>query len=143
LACNTDLFAAIGPDAATQLDPCPSPRPTSVVHVHGTADRNIPYDGQPGDGVAGIDGPPVPDVNAFWRGVDRCGPPAVSTDGPVSTSSAACADGRGVTLITIDGAGHQWPGGQQVRGGADPPSPALNATSVIWTFFANHPGQAR
>lgn len=143
LACNTDLFAAIGPDAATQLDPCPSPRPTSVVHVHGTADRNIRYDGQPGDGVAGIDGPPVPDVNAFWRRVDRCAPPVVSTDGPVSTSSAVCADGRGVTLIVIDGAGHQWPGGQTVRGGADPPSPALNATSVIWSFFANHPGQAR
>jgi polyhydroxybutyrate depolymerase len=143
LACNTDLFAAIGPDAATQLDPCPSPRPLSVVHVHGTADRMIRYDGEPGAGVAHIDGPPVPDVIAFWRGVDRCAPPNVTTDGPVTTSSADCADGRGVTLITIDGAGHQWPGGQTVRGGADPPSPALNATSVIWTFFANHPGQAR
>lgn len=143
LACNTDLFAAIGPDAATQLDPCPSPRPTSVVHVHGTADRNIRYDGEPGVGVAHIDGPPVPELNAFWRGVDRCAPPTVTTDGPVTTSRADCADGRGVTLITIDGAGHQWPGGQTVRGGADPPSPALNATSVIWTFFADHPGQAR
>jgi polyhydroxybutyrate depolymerase len=116
LACNTNLFAAIGPDAATQLDPCPSPRPTSVVHVHGTGDRNIRYDGQPGDGVARIDGPSVADVNAFWRGVDRCAPPAVSAEGAVSTSSATCADGRGVTLITIDGAGHQWPGARRSAG---------------------------
>jgi polyhydroxybutyrate depolymerase len=143
LACHTDLFAAIGPDAATQLDPCGSPHPTSVVHVHGTADRMIRYDGEPGVGVARIDGPPVPDVNAFWRGVDRCAPPTVTTDGPVTTSSADCADGRGVTLITVEGAGHQWPGSQPIRDGADPPSPALDATGTIWAFFASHPGQAR
>jgi polyhydroxybutyrate depolymerase len=28
LACNTGVFAAIGPQAATQLDPCRSPHPT-------------------------------------------------------------------------------------------------------------------
>lgn len=39
LACNTDLFVAIGPVAATQLDPCTNPRPTSVMHVHGLADE--------------------------------------------------------------------------------------------------------
>jgi polyhydroxybutyrate depolymerase len=143
LACNTDLFAAIGPDAATQLDSCASPRPTSVLHIHGTADHMIRYDGGPGIGVARIDGPPVPDVNAFWRNVDQCATPAVITDGPVSTSSADCADGRGVALITIDGAGHQWPGSQPVRDGADPPSPALNATTALWSFFAAHPRQAR
>ena len=57
LACGTDLFAAIGPDSATQLDPCGSPRPTSVMAIHGTADRMIRFDGQPGMGVAHIDGP--------------------------------------------------------------------------------------
>jgi len=33
-------------------------------------------------------------------------------------------------LITIDGAGHQWPGSAPIRDGADPPSQALNATST-------------
>ena len=139
LACNTDLFAAIGPDSATQLDPCRAPRPTSVVHIHGTADQMIRYDGGPGVGFARIDGPPVPDVNAFWRNVDRCGAPTVTTDGPVSTSSADCDGGRSVTLITIDGAGHQWPGSAPVREGADAPSTVLNATNTIWAFFAGHP----
>jgi polyhydroxybutyrate depolymerase len=49
----------------------------------------------------------VPDVNAFWRNVDQCGTPAATTDGPVTTSTAGCAEGRGVVLVTIDGGGHQ------------------------------------
>lgn len=44
LACNTGVFAAMGPDSATQLDACGSPHPTSVVHIHGTADTRIRYD---------------------------------------------------------------------------------------------------
>jgi polyhydroxybutyrate depolymerase len=141
LACRTDLFAAIGPDSATQLDGCASPRPISVLHIHGTADRLIRYDGGPGEGFAHIDGPPVPDVNAFWRNVDHCPTPAVSTAGPVTTSAADCPDGRSVTLISIDGAGHQWPGSQPILAGADPPSPALDATTTFWSFFAAHPRQ--
>ena len=38
MACDTTLFAAIGPVAATQLGDCPNPAPTSVMQVHGTAD---------------------------------------------------------------------------------------------------------
>jgi polyhydroxybutyrate depolymerase len=123
LACNTGLFAAIGPDSATQLA-CPSPHPTSVLHIHGTADRMIPYDGSQGIGFAHIDGPPVPDTNAFWRDVDQCGTPTVTTDGAVTTSTAACADGRAVELMTVAGGGHEWPG---------------FATSTMWQFFAAHP----
>jgi polyhydroxybutyrate depolymerase len=139
LACNTGTFAAIGPDSATQLDPCPAPHPTSVMHIHGTADRMVRYDGAPGAGVAHIDGPSVPEVNAFWRNVNGCAEPTVTTAGPVTTSAAQCPDGRSVELITIDGAGHQWPGSQPIREGADPPSAALDATATFWQFFAAHP----
>jgi len=42
------------------------------------------------------------------------------------------------------GAGHQWPGAApaplaQRLLGLDPPSTELNATQVIWRFFAAHP----
>ena len=63
LACTTDIFAAIGPVAGTQLNSCRTPHPTSVIHIHGTADRLVPYGG--GQGFSVIDGPPVPGVNAF------------------------------------------------------------------------------
>jgi len=122
LACDTGVFAAIGPDAATQLNLCGSPRPTSVMHIHGTADRLIPYNG--GQGFSVINGPPVPEVNAFWRNVDRCGAPVATTEGPVTTSTAGCADNRSVVLITVDGGGHKWP---------------AFATRTLWEFFAAHP----
>ena len=38
LACQTAIFAAIGPVSATQLSPCPDPAPISVIAIHGTAD---------------------------------------------------------------------------------------------------------
>jgi polyhydroxybutyrate depolymerase len=143
LACHTTLFAAIGPDSATELGSCPVPAPVSVIGVHGTADTNIPYRGGPGDGVARIDGPAIPALNATWRRIDHCAAPAVKTAGVVTTSTAACPAGRTVELITIAGAGHQWPGAApdwlaQRLLHTDPPSTALNATQVIWRFFAAH-----
>jgi polyhydroxybutyrate depolymerase len=121
LACTTDIFAAIGPVAGTQLNSCRTPHPTSVIHIHGTADRLVPYGG--GQGFSVIDGPPVPGVNSFWRDVDRCGTPTATIGGPVTTSTARCADNRGVVLITVDGGGHEWPD---------------FATRTLWEFFAAH-----
>ena len=121
LACTTDIFAAIGPVAGIQLNPCRSPHPTSVMAVHGTADRLVPYGG--GQGFSVINGPSVPDVDAFWRNVDQCGAPAITTNGPVTTSTAACADNCGAVLITVDQGSHEWP---------------PFATQTLWEFFAAH-----
>ncbi len=137
LACNTGIFAAIGPDSATMLDACAAPHPTSVIHIHGTADRLVPYDG--GKGTSFVNGPSIADVNAFWRNVDHCGPTDIATNALVTTSTAACADNRSVVLITIDGGKHQWPGGSTFLEKRDPTSHALNATQTIWQFFAAHP----
>jgi len=140
LACDTDLFAAIGPDSATLLGDCASPHPLSVLAIHGTADQNIPYDGGQGSGFAKIDGPSIPSVNQLWRSADSCGPPASTTAREVTTSTAECPGSRTVELITISGAGHQWPGSTKGRQGADTPFPDLDATKLIWAFFAAHPG---
>ncbi|GAB1643158.1 alpha/beta hydrolase family esterase [Krasilnikovia sp. MM14-A1259] len=153
LACDTDVFAAIGPVSGTMINECKQPHPLSIMHIHGTADHTIPYGGGPGkrdNAGAGsrlpvkIDGPSVPDLNAHWREIDKCATPVVKVSGTVTTSTAACADGRAVDLITIAGAGHQWPGSRpaplaQRLLGLDAPSAALQATPTLWTFFAAHP----
>jgi hypothetical protein len=60
-----------------------------------------------------------------WRNVDGCAPPATTTDGAVTTSTAGCPDGRSVVLVTVDGGRHEWPS---------------FATPALWQFFAAHPG---
>jgi polyhydroxybutyrate depolymerase len=150
LACETSLFAAIGPVAGTLLTGCDSPSPVSLIHVHGRQDQTVPYAGGPGrrsnDGQqrlpAKVDGPAVPDLVARWRGVDGCTHPVEAASGPVTISKASCPDGRAVELISIEGAGHQWPGSRPApvaEGllGLDPPSSALDATAVIWAFFSS------
>lgn len=124
LACDTGIFAAIGPVSGTQLDPCHSPHPASVMHIHGTADPLVPYGGGPGVGFVHLDGPPIQELNTFWRNVDQCGAPAATTSGTVTTSTAGCADNRNVVLITVKEGGHQWP---------------AFATQSLWQFFAAHP----
>lgn len=145
LACETNLFAAIGPDSATMLNACSDPSPISVIHIHGLDDTTIPFNGGAGQGTAAIDGPSVPQVIADWRKIDDCNMPVSTTAGVVVTSVSSCTDGRAVELITIANGGHGWPGSpvksaKSTDGGNDP-SQALDATSVIWQFFAAHPKQ--
>jgi polyhydroxybutyrate depolymerase len=147
MACETDLFAAIGVDSTTMLVDCTHAAPASVLHIHGSDDPVIRYDGAPGEPYSprspAIDGPPVPEVNAAWREINGCGLPETATTEVLTTSVAHCPAGRSVELITITGAGHQWPGAEPnplaQRLGSGTPSTALDATEVIWQFFADHP----
>lgn len=146
LACRTHLFAAVAAISATQLASCAHPNPTSIIHIHGLDDPIIPFGGGAGSGVARIDGPPVTSVIEGWRQTDGCAsPPAVAEAGPVTSELSPCPGGRAVELITIAGAGHGWPGSPPKSSGATaggtPPSQALNATAVVWSFFAAHPAR--
>jgi polyhydroxybutyrate depolymerase len=154
LACDTAIFAAVVAVSTTMLGDCPAPEPISVLHIHGTADETVPYAGGPGrwdgagrEGVpATVDGPAVPDLARRWRQIDRCAAPQTSTEATVTTETASCPGGRAVTLITIAGAGHQWPGSRQRAAGRllglDPPATELDATATGWQFFASHPRPA-
>ncbi|KZS73874.1 polyhydroxybutyrate depolymerase [Mycobacterium kansasii] len=147
LGCQTDIFAAIAPVAGTLLTDCSRAQPTSVLQIHGTADESVPYAGGPGkaltaNGTPRVDGPSVPSVNATWRSIDGCGPPSASTAGVLTTETAGCPEGRTVELISVAGAGHQWPGSTRSplleRLGLPEPSTALDATETIWQFFSGH-----
>lgn len=132
LACDTDLFAAIGLVAGTLLGDCADPAPVSVIHIHGLADTVIPFESADNRRPA-IAGPPIEEVLATFAQSNDCEPPAPTTDGLVVTSVASCPGGRAVELITIEDAGHEWPSLS-----VDSPSTGLDATATIWAFFAEH-----
>ena len=61
LACDTSLFAAVAEVAGTRVTTSCSPSAAtapSVLYVHGLADTNVRWDGEPGSGVAHVDGEP-------------------------------------------------------------------------------------
>ncbi|SDT79829.1 extracellular catalytic domain type 1 short-chain-length polyhydroxyalkanoate depolymerase [Actinoplanes derwentensis] len=150
LACESTLFRAVAPVAGTLIGDCPAPAPVSLLHIHGTADRSVPWAGGPGrqdNGGTGrvpvrIDGPPITEVTDAWRRRAGCAAFTEQTADPVTRRTATCPGGRTVELISVTGAGHQWPGAvpesRAVTGilSLDPPSGALDATATIWSFFA-------
>jgi polyhydroxybutyrate depolymerase len=132
-----DRFAAIAPVAGVLGVPtCTPSRPVPVMHFHGTADPLVPWNGS---SVLGFIS--VPDSIAGWVARDHCTGSPVQTysHGDASCSSyQQCDGGAEVTLCTIDGGGHTWPGGTPVPS-LGYTSTDLSATDAMWTFFAAHP----
>ena len=119
-----------------------------MLHIHGLDDQNVPFAGGVGTkGVAKDSRPSVPSVIERWRAIDACtGAPSTATSGVVTTvTSASCAAGTRLALVTVAGAGHQWPGSAPPTAAAkrlldlDDPSTALDATAVLWDFFSRQP----
>ncbi|OGO09308.1 MAG: hypothetical protein A3K46_05745 [Chloroflexi bacterium RBG_13_60_9] len=143
LACElADRIAAVGPVAGTQnIAECHPSRPVSVIHFHGTADPNEPYEGGRGSGPSGVSFAPVKDTIGFWVQADGCPETAVREEtGPVLREIyGPCRGGSAVELNTIAGGGHSWPGGERWAPYAEEPTRAVDATALMWAFFQAHP----
>ena len=163
LACDLPgTFAAVAPVAGAMpadLAPaCERTQPLSVVAFQGTTDPLMPYIG---GGVALRRGRVLSAERsiAFWATVDGCTPSPATADEPDRvvdgtrvrhTVFGGCREGRSVELYTIEGGGHTWPGGPAAGWRVGRVSRELDATEVIWTFFAGastggvkRPGQQR
>jgi polyhydroxybutyrate depolymerase len=138
LGCElSDRIAAIAPVAGVLGVPtCNPSRPVAVMEFHGTADTLVPYNGNPS-----INYPPVPDTFAGWAKRDGC------TGSPVQTYSKGdtqcqtyqtCAAGVTVTLCTVTGGGHTWPGGTPVPF-LGHTTTDISATDAMWDFFKTQP----
>jgi len=149
LACElSDKIVAVGVQAGSlEVDTCEPTHPVSVLHIHGTADRNIPLTGGRGDGVAGIAFRPPRDAVTTFARVDGC-PAASSTatapDNPdVSIETwKDCHDATVVQFVTVAGASHAWMGHQSTRAGqalTGAPYMTYDSSEAIWTFLAAHP----
>jgi polyhydroxybutyrate depolymerase len=55
-----------------------------------------------------------------------------------------CADDAAVVLYTIQGGGHTWPGGKPLpEWFVGRTSHTIDATSLMWGFFSDHPLQRK
>jgi polyhydroxybutyrate depolymerase len=139
LACEmSDRIAAIAPVEGAQDVECKPSGTVSVLIFHGTADLLVPYTG----GTTAFQlGPKrsdasVPSTVSYWVGHDRCSTqPAVQETNQLRIDTySGCKNGAGITLYTIFGGHHMWPGTVLSRNN-------IPATDIMWSFFAAHPKQ--
>ena len=146
LACDlSDKIAAAAPIAASLMDSsCEPRRPVSMMILHGTGDTFVPYEGGGNFKGAGALHPflSVPESAAAWRRLDRCGPEAGTTYARGDTSCVTydhCAEGSAVSVCTVQGGGHTWPGGASRLDWWIGHTTQDIGNQEIWKFFAAHP----
>lgn len=139
LACEmADRIAAIAPVEGAQDVECRPSGPVSILIFHGTADFLVPYNG----GTTPFHlGPKrsdsaVPSTVSFWVKQDDCTttPERKETNQLRIDTYSGCKESAGVTLYTIFGGRHMWPGTTLSRN-------SIPATDIMWSFFAAHPKQ--
>jgi polyhydroxybutyrate depolymerase len=153
LACDLPgVFAAVAPVAGampTELAPgCAHTQPVSVLAFQGTADPLMPF---AGGGVGRRRGRVLSATRsiAYWATVSGCAAAPLTTLEPDlvlddstrvrRTVYGGCRDGTRVELYTIEGGGHTWPGGPPVSVSVGRVTRDVDATPLIWAFFAQHP----
>ncbi|NJK63032.1 MAG: prolyl oligopeptidase family serine peptidase [Synechococcaceae cyanobacterium SM2_3_1] len=148
LACDRpDLFAGYAIVAASLPDniedTCDVQNPGSILVIHGTADRFIPYGG--GEDPGGNAILSVPQATQFWAEANGCNisgrtrwlPNTDRLDRTVvaETNYGGCRQ-NALQLMTLWGGGHTWPGGlDQPRWLVGVTSQEVNGSQVIWDFF--------
>jgi polyhydroxybutyrate depolymerase len=156
-ACNRpDTIAAIAPVAASmtarQAAVCAQGRAIPILAFHGTDDPTVTWDGIDAGVQRFLS---VPDTMHAWALRDGCSATPDVADEPDTDpndgttvrreSFPGCQDGAEVVLEAIEGGGHTWPGGlqyQPVRV-VGRTSHDINASDMIWQFFARHPMPGR
>lgn len=144
LACElSDKIAAVAPVAPPAVpSDCRPSRPISIMHVHGTADPRVPFNGGEGakerfvaqsaremvDSWIEMNVCPTGFTTAYQKGNAKC------------VSYKPCKSGTEVEFCTIEGGGHTWPSGSQYMS-IDEVGPVSYDISFdqIWEFFEKNP----
>ena len=144
MACESDLcFAGIATVSGTMSDTvyanCNPSQKTSVLHIHGTADAVVPYNGAASTGAS------VDLTLEKWRAFLGCSQTPSTSDisnanlFDLSTAQrityAGCG-GQALEHIKVNGGGHQWPGIPTWNGGLGTINMDFYSPQVIWDFLA-------
>ena len=128
LACQGDLVAAAGIMSGIMLgSECDESRYTSIIHVHGTDDGALPYEGN-------AEYASVADTIAYWVAHNE-----ISSPDPITTELDGGqvvrdeyldgAEDTSVVLYTVQGGGHVW--FDQNIGGVSP-------NEILWSFLSQY-----
>lgn len=142
-------IAAVGAIAAAEaisFDWCGNAAPVPMVAFHGTRDRIAPYyGGKSGDPINPRQFPAIRDWAAAWAKRNHC------TSDPVERGVTAdvhelkylnCSGGADVVLYTIEGGGHTWPGQDDLPEWiVGHTTHDIDATQILWQFYAEHPNE--
>jgi polyhydroxybutyrate depolymerase len=143
LACNlSNKIAAIAGVAGTMFTTfnftCNPGRPVPVMHIHGTADGTVPYNGNAQE-IA------VDTLMKLWRIKNNCSAvPTTSAVPNINTGDGCTADhflwsggsmGSTNELYRVNGGGHTWPGATTIIGVTNED---FNASVEIWRFFRKY-----
>lgn len=146
LACDlSDQIAAIAAVAGPiGVDSCKPDRAVPILHFHGTADECAPIKGGAGKSKSAGTFRSVDSTISKWQKIDGCdAKPKTTYDkgNVVCTTYGGCEGGAEITLCTIKGGGHAWPGGtkypaEKICGGKL--SDEISANEFMWEFFEKH-----
>lgn len=122
---------------------CPNPQGVSVLHIHGTSDQNVPFNGGVGAMTAAAnDWPPVRRGLGFFTSANQCSgaPETVRVSSDTSCTVSRCGNGETVQLCLVQGGGHAWPGAQPAKWQINRNvhvTQSFSATDYIARFFQN------
>jgi polyhydroxybutyrate depolymerase len=144
MACESDLcFAEIATISGTMSDSvyanCNPSKATSVLHIHGTADAVVPYNGGAATGAS------VDQTIEKWRSFLGCSTNPTTSDFQntnlfdLSTAQRITYSNCGeqtLEHIKVIGGGHQWPGISTWNGGVGTINMDFYSPQIIWDFLA-------
>jgi polyhydroxybutyrate depolymerase len=145
LACRlSERIAAIGGVAGAYMLPWKDykpKRPVPAIIFHGTADPLVPFHPNPSGRFSML--PDIPQWVQSLAEHNGCQTNAVPLPGSGSVSGVrypGATNKAEVILYTVTGGGHTWPGGKAMPASiVGKTTPDIDATRLMWTFFAEHP----
>jgi len=125
------LVASVYPDCAGNVP---------VIAFHGTADPLVAFEGRATPESGGFAFPPIRESVASLAAAVGCATePEVTQPGPhveLSTYNGCDLGDGAVQLYVVDGGGHTWPGGAANIGDQAATTHEIDASELIWQFFA-------
>lgn len=143
LACEIPhKLAGVGIVAGALNCECEPAEPISVIQIHGKEDKHVPYEGGSGEySVEKRTDKSVYFARDYWIERNGCDsePVTEQIDEVTIEGFKGGRLGTEFKLISIDGFGHAWPGGEYVPATGADTTCSINATEKLWNFFKSHP----